>query len=197
MKTLLRVLAAGMLLVFAGCDASNPESEFRAAEKENTIEAYQGFIETYPDSELVDRAGQEVCFLKFDAAVETKTFEAFETLLNECTEESERANEQTAMLMGRVVGRFVSSEDGAPLDYQPGLFHVFKEMSEAELVRATRFQEQYGVEVRSSVTEGFQISNVYPGRYYVTLPGDILGSEFEVKAGEKVDVGDIEVPVKR
>lgn len=62
-------------LTLSGC--SSPESRFEAAQKEGTIEAYQGFIDTYPDHVLAEKAKTTLARLRWESIKDTDDLVAF------------------------------------------------------------------------------------------------------------------------
>lgn len=68
-----------LLVLAAGCSTS--EKDWQKAEKLNTIEAYEAFLQKHPQGQLADSARQEIEELEWRRTVSLGTVEAYEAFL--------------------------------------------------------------------------------------------------------------------
>ena len=83
-KSLLLVIAmisllVGQLLFLVGC--ATPKKDWEKAQRLNTIEAYEEFLQKHPDSEFAYEAKHKIEELAWERAKEQNTIEAYEEFL--------------------------------------------------------------------------------------------------------------------
>ncbi|MBN1559113.1 tetratricopeptide repeat protein [candidate division KSB1 bacterium] len=69
-------LAVSVLLIIT-MTCTTPEQKFQKAQEENTIKAYQEFVDKYPNSKFADIAGKKIASLAFEKAISSNTEQAF------------------------------------------------------------------------------------------------------------------------
>jgi len=75
-----------LLIIFFVC--SNPEKEFNKAKQVNTIEAYNGFLEKYPETEFSQAAKDSIIRIEFEKAIKTHTIEIYNEFLEKYPQSS-------------------------------------------------------------------------------------------------------------
>ena len=181
------------LLFSSGC--TSPESEFRKAEATDTVDVYEAFVESYPESELAPQARDRVCDLKLQSVVAQQSLEALEPLIDECLLALEDPADRVASVAGEIKASFVGR---SAEDLRPSLFFILEGMDDERREKIGPFWQ--AVEVKTTFDgSSFHMTNVFPGSYalIVQLRGygpKVLPEVFEVAPGAEVSLGDIEVP---
>jgi hypothetical protein len=84
MRSIILCFLFGLVLL-TGC-SKTPEEAFNEAKQVNDINAYEGYLKNYPESEYTEEAKNLLYGLHFEKAKEQNTIKAYEDFITNCPE---------------------------------------------------------------------------------------------------------------